>query len=143
MENKPVTESRPAKSLSYNRVESVLGTTGRVTPQAVEFESAVLGALMIDDNAVSTILDFLAPKMFYLEAHQHIFQAIEKLFSLSQPIDLLTVTNQLRKEKMLDVVGGASYLASLTNRVTSSANVEYHARVVMEKFVVLHPNTFI
>ncbi len=136
MENKPVTESRPAKSLSYNRVESVLGTTGRVTPQAVEFESAVLGALMIDDNAVSTILDFLAPKMFYLESHQHIFEAIEKLFSLSQPIDLLTVTNQLRKDKMLEVVGGASYLASLTNRVTSSANVEYHARVVMEKFVV-------
>ena len=122
--------------MSYNRVESVLGTTGRVTPQAVEFETAVLGALMIDDNAVSTILDFLAPKMFYLEAHQHIFQAIEKLFSLSQPIDLLTVTNQLRKERLLEVVGGASYLASLTNRVTSSANVEYHARVVMEKFVV-------
>ena len=136
MENKPVTESRPAKSLSYNRVESALGNTGKVTPQAVEFESAVLGALMIDDNAVSTILDFLSPKMFYLEAHQHIFEAIQKLFHLTQPIDLLTVTNQLRKEKMLEVVGGASYLASLTNRVTSSANIEYHARVVMEKFVV-------
>ena len=136
MENKPVTESRPAKSLSYNRVESTLGTTGKVTPQAVEFESAVLGALMIDDNAVSNILDFLSAKMFYVEAHQHIFSAIEKLFMLAQPIDLLTVTNQLRKDKLLEVVGGASYLASLTNRVTSSANIEYHARVVMEKFVV-------
>lgn len=136
MENKPVAESRPAKTLSYNRIESTLGTTGKVTPQAVEFEAAVLGALMMDDNAVSTILDFLSAKMFYVEAHQHIFQAIEKLFMLSQPIDLLTVTNQLRKEKMLEVVGGASYLASLTNRITSSANIEYHARVVMEKFVV-------
>lgn len=136
MENKPVTESRPAKSLSFNRVESMLGTTGRVPPQAVEFEAAVLGALMIDDNAVNTILDFLSAKMFYMEAHQHIFKAIEELFMLSQPVDLLTVTNQLRKEKLLELVGGASYLASLTNRVTSSANVEYHARVVMEKFVV-------
>lgn len=122
--------------MSYNRVETTLGVTGKVTPQAVEFEAAVLGALMMDDNAVSTILDFLSAKMFYVEAHQHIFQAIEKLFMLSQPIDLLTVTNQLRKDKLLEVVGGASYLASLTNRVTSSANIEYHARVVMEKFVV-------
>ncbi len=136
MENKPVTENRAAKALSYNRMENVMGATGKVIPQAVDFEAAVLGALMIDDNAVSTILDFLAAKMFYVEAHQHIFQAIERLFMLSQPIDLLTVTNQLKKEKMLDVVGGASYLASLTNRVTSSANIEYHARVVMEKFVV-------
>lgn len=136
MENKPVTSSKPAKTLSYNRVESVLGTTGKITPQAVEFEAAVLGALMIDDNAVSTILDFLSAKMFYVEAHQHIFQAIEKLFMLTQPIDLLTVTNQLRKDKLLEVVGGSSYLASLTNRITSSANIEYHARVVMEKFVL-------
>lgn len=136
MENKPVIDSRPAKTLSYNRVDTTLGVTGKVTPQAVDFEAAVLGALMIDDNAVSTILDFLSAKMFYVEAHQHIFQAIEKLFMLTQPIDLLTVTNQLRKEKLLEVVGGASYLASLTNRVTSSANIEYHARVVMEKFVV-------
>lgn len=136
MENKPVTENKPARSMSYNRVESTLGTMGKVTPQAVEFEAVVLGALMLDDNAVSTILDFLSAKMFYVEAHQHIFQAIEKLFTLAQPIDLLTVTNQLRKDKMLEVVGGASYLASLTNRVTSSANIEYHARVVMEKFVV-------
>lgn len=136
MENKTITENRQAKSLSYNRMESVLGATGKITPQAVEFEEAVLGALMIDDNAVSTILDFLQPKMFYVEAHQQIFNAIKKLFGMAQPIDLLTVTNQLRKEKMLDVVGGAAYLAGLTNRVTSAANIEYHARIVMEKFVV-------
>lgn len=136
MENKQVTETRQSKTLSYNRMENILGTTGKITPQAVEFEEAVLGALMIDDNAVSTILDFLHPKMFYVEAHQHIFSVIKKLFGMAQPIDLLTVTNQLRKEKLLDVVGGAAYVAGLTNRVTSAANIEYHARVVMEKFVV-------
>ncbi len=136
MENKPVTENRQTKSPSYNRVENILGVTGKVTPQAVEFEEAVLGALMIDDNAVSTILDFLQPQMFYVAANQHIFNAIKKLFTMAQPIDLLTVTNQLRKDKLLDVVGGAAYLSGLTNRITSAANIEYHARVVMEKFVV-------
>ena len=78
MENKPVTENRQTKSPSYNRVENILGVTGKVTPQAVEFEEAVLGALMIDDNAVSTILDFLQPQMFYVAANQHIFNAIKK-----------------------------------------------------------------
>lgn len=136
MENKTVTDKRQAKGLSYNRMETVMGVTGKLTPQAIEFEEAVLGALMIDDNAVTSVLDVLSPKMFYLEAHQHIFSAINKLFGMAEPIDLLTVTNQLRKDKLLDVVGGASYLAMLTNRVTSSANVEYHARIVMEKFVV-------
>ena len=136
MDNKPVTENRQTKNLSYNRIENVLGTAGKVTPQAIEFEEAVLGALMIDDNAVSTILDFLQPQMFYVAAHQHIFNAIKKLFAMAQPIDLLTVTNQLRKDKLLDVVGGASYLSGLTNRITSAANIEYHARIVMEKFIV-------
>ena len=136
MENKQVTDTRQNKMSSYNRMENILGTAGKVTPQAVEFEEAVLGALMIDDNAVSTILDFLHPQMFYVEANQKIFSVIKKLFGMAQPIDLLTVTNQLRKEKLLDVVGGAAYVAGLTNRVTSAANIEYHARVVMEKFVV-------
>ncbi len=136
MENKNSTETRQARSLGYNRVENVLGTTGKLPPQAIEFEEAVLGALMIDDNAVSTILDLLQPKMFYVEAHQQIFNAITKLFTLNQPIDLLTVTNQLRKEKLLEVIGGVSYLSELTTRVNSAANIEYHARVILEKYVV-------
>ena len=136
MENKTVTDKRQAKGLSYNRMETLMGVTGKLTPQAVEFEEAVLGALMIDEDAVTAVLDVLSPKMFYVEAHQHIFSAINKLFGMAEPIDLLTVTNQLRKDKLLDLVGGASYLAMLTNRVTSSANIEYHARIVMEKFVV-------
>ena len=124
---------RPA---SYNRIENVMGTTGKLTPQAVEFEEAVLGGLMIDSESVSVILGTLTFQMFYKEAHQHIFRAIEELYRAEQPVDLLTVTNQLRKDKMLDVVGGAAYLASLTNRITSSANIQYHARIVMEKYVL-------
>lgn len=136
MENKPVTETRPQKQLSYNRLESVLSTTGKLTPQAVDMEEAVLGALMIDGNAVSNVLDILQPNMFYVEANGHIYRSIHQLFDLSRPIDLLTVTEKLRQDKLLDMVGGASYLASLTNRISSSANIEYHARVVMEKYVL-------
>lgn len=136
MENQQVTDKRQQKNLSYNRIESVMGVTGKITPQAVEFEEAVLGALMMDSDTISDVLGILSHKMFYVEANQHIFKAIQKLYTDNQPIDLLTVTNQLRKEKLLESVGGASYLANLTNRVSSSANIQYHARIVMEKFVV-------
>lgn len=136
MDNKQVTYNQKSKTTTTNKLENALGVTGKLTPQAVEFEEAVLGALMIDDNAVSTILDFLQPKMFYKEEHAKIFEAIRKLFTLAQPIDLLTVSSQLRKEKLLELVGGPAYLAQLTNNITSAANIEYHARVIMEKFVV-------
>ncbi|MCR4964930.1 MAG: replicative DNA helicase [Bacteroidales bacterium] len=128
--------SKTAKTVSYNRIENLLGSTGKLTPQAIEFEEAVLGGLMIDSETVSTILGTINFQMFYKEAHQHIFQAIEQLYRAEQPVDLLTVTNQLRKDKMLDVVGGPAYLASLTNKISSSANIEYHARIVMEKYVL-------
>ena len=136
MENETITTNRPTRTLSYNRIETLLGTTGKLTPQAVEFEEAVLGALMIDDNAVNEVLNILKPEMFYVEANQHIFNAIQKLFSASQPIDVLTVTNQLKKDKLLEVSGGASYVAGLTNRINSSANAEFHSRIVMEKFIL-------
>lgn len=136
MENENVTTARPARQMSYNRVENILGVTGKLTPQAVEFEESVLGALMIDDSSVSEALTILKAEMFYVEANQHIFNAIKKLFMASQPVDLLTVSNQLKKDKLLDIVGGASYLARLTNRISSSANIEYYARVVMEKFIL-------
>lgn len=136
MENEKVSTNRPTRNLSYNRIENILGSTGKLTPQATDFEESVLGALMIDDNAITEVLSILRPEMFYVEANQHIYNAIKKLFSASQPIDLLTVSNQLKKDKLLDIVGGASYLANLTNRLTSSANVEYYARVVMEKYIL-------
>ncbi|MBR3550372.1 MAG: hypothetical protein IKO09_00025 [Bacteroidales bacterium] len=136
MDNETITTNRPGRTMSYNRIDTLLGTTGKLTPQAVEFEEAVLGALMIDDNAVTEVLSMLRPEMFYVEANQQIFTAIRQLFSASQPIDVLTVTNQLKKNKQLELSGGASYVAGLTNRLNSAANVEYHARIVMEKFIL-------
>lgn len=138
MENTRVasTSRKTENKLSYNNIENIIGNAGKIVPQAIEMEEAVLGALLIDANAVSIVIDFLTSNMFYREAHQTIYEAIFNLFKKSEPIDLLTVTNKLRQEKKLEFVGGASYLAALTNRVATSANIEYHARVIMEKFVL-------
>ena len=136
MENKTLSARKTENKLSYNTIESTLGNAGKLIPQAVDIEEAVLGAILIDANAISIVIDSLTHEMFYREANQKIYKAMRDLFSESEPIDILTVTNRLRKEKMLEFVGGASYLASLTNRVVSSANIEYHSRIVMEKFAL-------
>jgi replicative DNA helicase len=136
MTNETITDKRSDSKISYNTLESTMAATGKLTPQALEFEEAVLGALMIDSNAVGSIIDLIDHNMFYKEAHQYIYKAIFELFSEMQPIDLLSVTNQLRKANKLEFVGGPSYLASLTNRIASSANIEYHARIILEKYVL-------
>ena len=108
---------------------------GRVMPQAIDFEEAVLGAMMLDTNAAVTVIDALSEEMFYKDSHQKIFKAIHQVFSKNDPIDLLSVSKQLRQNGTLEQVGGSYYLASLTNRVVSSANIEYHARILLEKFI--------
>ncbi|MDD3280199.1 MAG: replicative DNA helicase [Bacteroidales bacterium] len=108
---------------------------GRVLPQAIEFEEAVLGAMMLEQNAAVSVIDMLHEEMFYKESHQKIYKAIKQVFLASDPVDLLSVANRLRKNGDLDTIGGAYYLSSLTNRVVSSANIEYHARIVSEKYI--------
>lgn len=109
--------------------------TGKLQPQSVDLEEAVLGALMLEKNAITVISDILKPESFYKESHQLIFTAIRTLFSNAQPIDILTVTAELRKQAQLEIVGGAYYITSLTNRVASAANIEYHARIIAQKFI--------
>ncbi|GAA4409607.1 replicative DNA helicase [Nibrella viscosa] len=106
---------------------------GKLPPQATDLEEAVLGALMIEKDALSAVIDILKPESFYKEAHQRIYNAILTLFSDSEPIDLLTVTAQLRKSGEIDVVGGGGYITDLTTRVNSAANIEYHARIITEQ----------
>ncbi len=106
---------------------------GKLPPQALDLEEAVLGALMIEKDALSSVVDILKPETFYKEAHQRIYNAILTLFGNSDPIDLLTVTQQLRKTGELEVVGGGGYVSELTFRVNSAANIEYHARIVSEQ----------
>jgi hypothetical protein len=106
---------------------------GKDAPQAVELETAVLGALLIDKTAMTNLNGLLVAPDFYLEAHQQIFTACLDLSSQSTPIDILTVTEQLRRQKRLDKIGGAFYIVDLTNRTVSAANIEYHARIIKQK----------
>ena len=108
---------------------------GKVQPQAVPLEEAVLGALMLDRDAMAIVIDILKSSSFYTDAHQLIYKAMLKLFERSAPIDLLTVTEELRKAGDLEKIGGAYYLVELSNRVASAANTEYHARIVSQKFI--------
>jgi len=108
---------------------------GKLPPQAIDLEEAVLGALMLEKDALSAVIDILKPEVFYKEAHQNIFLAIRSLFQKSEPVDLLTVTAELRKQGLLELVGGAYYVTELTNRVASAANIEFHARIISEKFI--------
>ena len=108
---------------------------GKVPPQANDMEEAVLGAVMLEKEAVITILDILKPESFYREAHQKIFKAISDLSSREFPVDLYTVTEELRSHQELDSVGGPVYLTQLTAKVVSAANVDYHARIVAQKYI--------
>ena len=127
--NKPRTQSgKNADNLS-NYV------FGKVQPQAIPLEEAVLGALMLDREALPIVMDILRPDSFYLESHQAIYRAAMKLFERSNPVDLLTVTEELRKSGDLEKAGGAYYLVELSNRIASAANIEYHARILAQKHI--------
>ncbi len=108
---------------------------GKVPPQAVPLEEAVLGAIMLEKDALTVVLDILRPNSFYTDAHQLIFQAMMRLFERSHPIDMLTVTEELKKSGDLKAVGGPYYLVELTNKVASAANIEYHSRIIAQKFI--------
>ena len=108
---------------------------GKLPPQVLDLEEAVLGAMMIDKKGVDEVLDILQPDAFYKEAHKYIFEAIVQLFTDTQPIDLLTVSAQLRKNAKLDLAGGDFYLIQLTQKISSSAHIEFHSRIILQKFI--------
>ncbi|MDX2002221.1 MAG: replicative DNA helicase [Chitinophagales bacterium] len=108
---------------------------GKIPPQARDLEEAVLGALMLEKNAVSEVIDILKAESFYVYAHQLIYRAIFTLFGKSQPVDLLTVTEELKRMGSLEDAGGQYYLMGLTNSVASAANVEHHARIISQKYI--------
>ena len=108
---------------------------GRIPPQALDFEEAILGALLIDGRAPEKVLDILSTESFYKHAHQLIFKAILELYTGNQPVDLLSVSKRLREKNEIQQVGTEAYIIELTNKVSSSARIDYHARVVVQKFV--------
>ncbi|WP_108425725.1 replicative DNA helicase [Flagellimonas amoyensis] len=108
---------------------------GKIPPQSVDLEEVVLGAMMIDKKGVDEVIDILHPDVFYKDAHKYIYEAIFKLFESSEPVDLLTVSSQLKKDGRLEAVGGDFYLIKLTQKVASSAHIEFHARIILQKYI--------
>jgi replicative DNA helicase len=109
---------------------------GRIPPQAIDLEEAVLGAMLIDEKGVNEIIELLSPEVFYKRSHQLIYESIERLFRESEPIDLLTVSADLKKNKNFEPAGGDFYLISLSQKVSSSAHIEFHSRIILQKYIL-------
>ena len=120
---------------NYSNQSQILEQEGRVPPQAVEVEEAVLGAMLIEHGASTIALEMLKPDDFYKPANRHIFETLSNLFERDNPLDLLTVENELRDNGLLDVVGGTTYISDLTRSVSSAANIDYHAQIIIEKAI--------
>jgi len=121
--------------VTYTRQNLEYIDAGKMPPHALETEEAVLGQMMLESDAVFQVMDILKPESFYKEAHQHIFKAAQKLANIEEPVNLITVTEQLRKMNVLDNVGGPFYISQLTAKVSSAAHIEFHAKIVAQKFI--------
>ena len=126
------TTKRKKVQMTY---EQAFGINGRVPPQAIDIEESVLGALLLDQDAITNSIDIIKPEYFYQPEHVEIFRAINQLFTEGSPVDVFTVIDRLQKNGKLDVVGGRYKIVSLTNRITSAAHIEYHVRILSEKFI--------
>uniref|UniRef100_A0A6M3J3I0 DNA 5'-3' helicase n=1 Tax=viral metagenome TaxID=1070528 RepID=A0A6M3J3I0_9ZZZZ len=122
-------------SKKENQIHNVISDYGKIPPQALELEEAVLGAIMLEKDALLTIIDILRPEMFYNEANQRIYNAAIMLSSECKPIDILTITEKLRIAGELDLIGGRFYITQCTSAVASAAHIEYHARIIAQKFI--------
>ena len=120
---------RKLKATPTNQIE------GKLQPQAIELEQAVLGALLIDNESLSDAIDSLQAEYFYVPKHQKIFEAIVNLFNNTKPVDILTVSEELKRLEYFENIGGLAYISELTNNVASSSNTEFHARIIAEKFI--------
>ena len=126
---------KPHTSYSTRSSQVISLEKGKLPPQATDLEEVVLGAMMIDKKGVDEVIDILSTDVFYKESHQHIFEAIHTLFENSEPVDLLTVSAQLKRDSKLEAAGGEFYLVQLTQKVSSSAHIEFHARIILQKYI--------
>ena len=110
-------------------------TYGHLQPQATDIERAVLGALMIDKDAFSVVSEIICSETFYEPRNQKIYHAVQSLNMADMPVDIMTVVEQLKKEGTLEEVGGPAYIVDLTSHVASSAHIEYHARILAQKYI--------
>ncbi len=121
----------------YKTQNNIISDTnlGKIPPQALELEEAVLGAIMIDKDAANSVFEVLKPEYFYSEINRIVFEAITSLYKEMKPVDILTVRDELVKAKKLSEIGGALFLTKLTGRVASSAHAEFHARIIAQKYI--------
>jgi replicative DNA helicase len=131
-----ISKTKGARSVPVRRTAvDPAFTGGKIPPQALDLEEAVLGAIMLDQHALNKVIDILKPDMFYKESHARIFDAVISIFQKNEPVDLLTVTNHLKNSGELELCGGPFYLTQLTARIASAANVEYYSRIIAQKYV--------
>ncbi|WP_167613090.1 replicative DNA helicase [Maribellus sediminis] len=123
------------KSNTTSTIDQINAQYGKLPPQAIDVEEAVLGALMLERDAYVTVADIIDARSFYKEEHKKIFEAIQKLSGKEKPVDLLMVTQELKDRGQLDEVGGPGYITQLTRRVASAAHLEFHARIIAQKFM--------
>lgn len=129
-------ETTRSKSQNRNALNQDFNELGRLAPQAIDIEEIVLGALMLERSAIDNVELSLLPETFYKPTHQIIYKAISSLYKRNEPVDIMTVTNELRTSNELETVGGPYYITQLTSRIASSANIEYYVSILVEKFML-------
>ena len=130
-----VNQNKDRRNRRKSSVDLSTMVYGKIPPQARDLEEAVLGAVMLEKSAFDTIVEILKPECFYVDAHQEIFKSFQSLALKSMPIDMLTVVEELKFNEKLDEIGGPYYITRLTNAVVSTANIEAHSRIILQKFI--------
>ena len=131
----PMEKTNPVLGRKIDKSTIISLERGKIPPQSVDLEEVVLGAMMIDKKGVDEVIDILHPDVFYKDAHRFIYESIFNLFESSEPMDLLTVSSQLKKDGKLESIGGDFYLIKFTQKVASSAHIEFHARIILQKYI--------
>ena len=124
-----------AKKSKESNIDVLGLEMGKKPPQALDIEEAVLGALMLEPNAISDVLDTISPECFYKEAHNRIFTAIVALASRHAPVDIFTVSTELKNNGCLEDIGGLTYLSQLSMKIGAAAHIEYHAKILLQKYI--------
>jgi len=109
---------------------------GKIPPHNIEAEQSVLGAMILDKNAIITATEILKPEDFYKEAHKEIYEAIIDIYNMDEPVDLITLSDELRKRDTIEAIGGIIYLANLSEGVSTTANAKYYCEIVEEKSIL-------
>lgn len=128
-------KNNPKAPSPADSVAAMAALGGKMPPQAIEFEEAVLGAILVDKDALQIVIEILEPEHFYKEANQIIYAAIVRLNAQMAPIDMITVKEELTRSGELDTVGGVFYIAKLTQNVATAVNIEYHAKIIFQKYL--------